>query len=104
MGFLAWIGQTLAPIVLEHGAPMLRDWWKGRVAQPKSKTDQFQQLASNVEQIKTQLDVLNSDLDALNNGFTAREEKLRRWVLTLLIWNVAITSGLLLVAVFAFRR
>jgi hypothetical protein len=104
MGFLAWIGRTLAPIVLKHGAPMLRDWWKGRAAQPKSKTDQVQQLASDVEQLKAQIDVLSSDLDTLNSGFTTREERLRRWVLTLLIWNIAMTLGLVLVAVFAFRR
>jgi len=90
---------------------MLRDWWKGRVAQPRSKTDQFQQLTADIEQLKahaeqvdSNFDVLSAGLDTLNNGLTAREEKLRKWVLTLLLWNAAITLGLLALAALALRR
>jgi hypothetical protein len=33
-----------------------------------------------------------------------REERLRRWLLVLLIWNIVMTIGLVVLAVFALRR
>ena len=99
MGFLISIGRALAPIALEHGGTMVRDWWKGRV----KHTEQFQQLAKDLDQLKEHAARVDSDLDALNNAFTAREERLRKWILTLLIWNLALTSGLLL-TFFALRH
>lgn len=99
MGFFISIGRALAPIALEHGGTMVRDWWKARSKQ----TEQFQQLASDLNQLKEHAMRVDSDLDALNNAFTARENKLRKWILALLIWNLALTSGLLF-AVFALRR
>jgi hypothetical protein len=110
MGFLATILRALAPIALEHGTPLLRDWWKARAAQPKTAPDTFQQLAGDIEQLKSHaeqvdsnLGALNANLERLNDGLTAREERLRRWLLVLAIWNVVTTLGLLLEA-FAFRK
>jgi len=110
MGFLASILRALAPVALEHGTPLLRDWWKARAGQPKSAPDPLQQLAGDIEQLKShaeQVDSnlagLNDNLERLNNGLTAREEKLRRWLLVLAIWNVATTLGLVIEA-FAFRH
>lgn len=109
MAFFASILRALAPLALEHGTPMLRNWWKGRGGQPK--TDPVQQLASDVEQLKahaeqveTNLGQLQSNLEDLNRGLTAREEKMRKWLLVLLAWNIAMTAGLLLVAVFILRH
>lgn len=109
MSFLGWIGRALGPIVLEHSLPLLRDWWKGRADQ--SRTDQLQQLAGHVEQLRahaeqvdSNLITLNSNVEALNNGLSAREERLRKWMLLLLIWNIAISLGLVLIGVWVFRR
>ena len=104
MGILSWIGRTLAPIVLEHGAPILRDWWKARMGQGKPKTDPLHELADAVEQLRQHAARVDSDLDALNNAFTANEEKLRKWVRTLLIWNSVTTLALIAIALFAIRR
>ena len=78
MSFLGWVGRALAPIVLEHSIPLLRDWWKAR--QPGSKADQLQQLAGDVEQLRahaeqvdSNLATINSNLEALNNGLTDRD-------------------------------
>lgn len=103
MGFVGWIGRALGPIVLEHSLPMLRDWWKTRLGQPK-QGQQIEQLASDMEQLKTHAAQLATDLDLLNRGFTEREEKLRKWVLILLIWNIAISVSVALLAIFALRR
>ena len=109
MSFLGWIGRALGPIVLEHSLPLLRDWWKGRAGQ--SRTDQLQQLASDVEQLRAHADqvdsniiTINSNLEVLNTGLTAREERLRRWMLLLLIWNIVISLGLVLIGVWVFRH
>ena len=104
MGFLSWIGRTLAPIVLEHGAPILRDWWKARTGQNKPKTDPVQELADAVEQLRQHAARVDSDLDALNNAFTTNEEKLRKWVLTLLIWNSITTLAVIVLALFVVRH
>lgn len=107
MGFLATILRALGPLALEHGTPMLRNWWKGRGAQPKA--DPLQQLAGDVEQLKTHaeqvdssLDGLNANLERLNSGLTAREEKLRKWLLLIFVWNIVLTAGLL--AIFFLHR
>lgn len=98
MGFVGWIGRALGPIVLEHSLPMLRDWWKTRLTQPK--TEQLQQLASDVEQLKVHASQVVADLESLNNGFTEREERLRKWMLILLGWNAVLTLSLVLLAIF----
>ncbi|HEY6348609.1 MAG TPA: hypothetical protein VI636_04285 [Candidatus Angelobacter sp.] len=109
MGFLASILRALAPLALEHGTPALRNWWKGRSGQPKA--DPLQQMTSDVEQLKvhaeqvdSNLESLNTNLEKLNRGLTAREERMRRWLLVLVVWNVAMTAGLVLLAVFPVRR
>ena len=99
MGFLASMGRALGPIALEHGSTMVRVWWKGRSKQ----TDQFQRLANDLDQLKEHAMRVDSDLDALNNAFTARENKLRKWVLALLIWNVVLTSGFVFAVFFLHR-
>jgi hypothetical protein len=104
MGLLSWIGRTLAPIALEHGAPLVREWWKARLGQNKAVTDQLQQLADAVEQLQQHAARVDADLDALNTAFTANENRLRKWVLTLLIWNACITVLLVVLASFALRH
>ncbi|HEY6972082.1 MAG TPA: hypothetical protein VJA94_22920 [Candidatus Angelobacter sp.] len=99
MGFLASIGRALGPIALEHGSTMVRVWWKGRSKQ----ADQFQQIANELDQLRQHAARVDSDLDALNNAFAARENKLRKWILALLIWNVVLTSGFVLAVVFLRR-
>jgi hypothetical protein len=110
MGFLATILRALAPVALEHGTPLLRDWWKARVAQPRTAPDTLQQLACDIEQLKghaeqvdSNLGALNANLERLNSSLTAREERLRKWLLVLVIWNAVMTVGLL-VGAFALRR
>lgn len=102
MGLLSWIGRTVVPIVLEHSAPIVRDWWKARAGQSKPQIDHVQQLEDAVEQLRQHATRMDSNLDALNSAFAANEDRLRRWVLTLLIWNIVIT--LLLVVSFVVRR
>jgi len=104
MAFFASILRALGPLALEHGTPVLRNWWKGRGGQPK--TDPVQQLTSDVEQLKAHaeqvdfnLEGLNANLEKLNSGLTAREEKMRKWLLVLLLWNIAMTLGLVLLGV-----
>lgn len=99
MGLFASIGRALGPIALEHGSTMVRDWWKARSRQ----ADQFQQVTSDLELLKQHAAKVDSDLDTLNNAFTAREEKLRRWILALVIWNAALTLGVVLAVFFLHR-
>jgi len=47
---------------------------------------------------------LKSDIDTINNAVAEREERLRRWLLALLVWNIVITLALVLLAVFGLRR
>lgn len=110
MGFLASILRALGPLALEHGTPMLRDWWKGRTQQ-KAKTDPFQQLAIELdqlrvhaEQVDSALSTLSGNLEKLNDGLTAREEKMRKALLTLFIWNTVLTLGLLALAGLVLHR
>lgn len=84
---------------------MLRNWWKSRAGQSKTELQQLagevEQLKAHAEQVDANLDALNANLEKLNKGLTEREEKMRKWLLVLLIWNIAITAGLVLLAVFS---
>jgi hypothetical protein len=105
MGWLSFILQALAPIAVEHGGKALRDSMKSRAAQSKppalpAAPDPVELLAAEVDQLKAQAAQLRSDLDVLNQAVAAREEKLRKWLLAVLVWNVAMTLGLVALAVF----
>lgn len=107
MGWLSSILRALAPIAVEHGGQVLRDSLKARAAQNQAQPsghDVIQQLASDVDQLKNYALQLKSDLETVNAAIAAREERMRKWLLALLIWNAIITIVLVLVAVFAFRR
>jgi hypothetical protein len=99
----------LAPIAVEHGGQVLRDSFRSRTAQSQAQAqparpDPIQQLATDVDQLKGYALALKSELDLLNSAIAAREERLRRWLLALMIWNIVMTLGLVLLAVFALRR
>lgn len=107
MGLLSSLLSKYGPLVLEHGAPLLRDWWKTRVAQSTAHGDR-EQLASHIEQLRlhaerveSNLDELKENLERLNSRVAAREENLRRWLLVLVAWNIVMTASLLFVAAFA---
>ncbi|SRR5579859_1588230 len=107
MGWLSSILRALAPIAVEHGQQVLRDSLKSRTAQgaaQPSGTESVQQLVSDVEQLKGYALQLKSDIDTLNAAIAAREERLRRWLLALLLWNAVMTVGLIVVAVLALRH
>jgi hypothetical protein len=99
----------LAPIAVEHGGQVLRDSLKARAGQGQGQPqavgpEVVQQLALDVDQLKAYALQLKSDLDVLNNATAAREERLRRWLLALLVWNIVMTLGLVVLAIFAVRR
>lgn len=100
----------LAPIAVEHGGQVLRDSLKARAAQGQAQQgtpagpDPLQLLAADVDQIKGYVLQLKSDLETLNNVAAGREERLRRWLLLLLCWNILMTIGLVVLAVVAFRH
>ena len=100
----------LAPIAVEHGGQVLRDSLKARAAQGKAQPetpvgpDPLQLLAADVDQLKGYVLQLKSDLETLNNVAAEREERLRKWLLALLVWNIVMTLGLVVLAVFALRR
>jgi hypothetical protein len=105
MGWLTSILRMLAPIAVEHGGQVLRDSLKSRQGQQQTGgPDVLQQLTLDVEQLKAYSLQLKSDLDLLNNATAAREERLRKWLLTLLIWNAVMTLGLIVLAVVALRH
>lgn len=107
MGWLSSILRALAPIAVEHGGQVLRDSLKARAAQNQGQTsgpDPVQQLALDVDQLKTYALQLKSDLETLNAAIAAREERLRKWLLALLIWNILMTIGLVILAVVALRH
>jgi hypothetical protein len=105
MGWLTSILRMLAPIAVEHGGQVLRDSLKARQGQQQTAApDVMQQLMVDVEQLKSYSLQLKSDLDLLNNATAAREERLRKWLLALLIWNAVMTVGLIVLAVVALRR
>jgi len=96
----------LAPIAVEHGGQVLRESLKSRASQSQTQTaaDSIQQLASDLDQAKAYVALLRSDVDALNTAVAAREERLRKWLLALVVWNVVLTLGLVLALVFALRH
>ena len=99
----------LAPIAVEHGGNVLRDSLKARAAQGQAQNapsgpDPLQLLAADVDQIKGYVLQLKSDLEMLNNVAAGREERLRRWLLALLAWNIVMTIGLVVLAVVAWRH
>ncbi len=106
MGWLSSILRMLTPIAVEHGGQILRDSLKSRASQSQAENakDGFQQLASDLDQIKAYTAQLRSDVEVLNTAIAAREERLRKWLLALIIWNVVMTLGLVLALVFALRH
>ncbi len=110
MGWLGSILRMLAPIAVEHGGNVLRDSLKARAAQGQAQAsasagpDPVQLLAADVDQIKGYVLQLKSDLETLNNVAAEREERLRRWLLALLVWNILMTIGLVVLAVVALRH
>jgi len=109
MGWLSSILRMLAPIAVEHGGQVLRDSLKSRAqaqtqASAPSGPDPLQLLAADVDQIKGYVLQLKSDLETLNNVAAGREERLRRWLLGLLAWNILMTIGLVVLAVVALRH
>jgi hypothetical protein len=110
MGWLSSILRVLAPIAVEHGGQVLRDSLKSRAAQGQasaeasSAPDPLQLLAADVDQIKGYVLQLKSDLETLNNVAAGREERLRRWLLGLLAWNILMTLGLVVLALIALRH
>lgn len=96
----------LAPIAVEHGGQVLRESLKSRASQnqAQSTADSVQLLASDLDQVKAFASQLRSDVEALNAAIATREERLRKWLLALLIWNVVLTLGLVLTLVFALRH
>jgi hypothetical protein len=100
----------LAPIAVEHGGNVLRDSLRSRAAQVQAQAgvsagpDPVQLLAADVDQIKGYVLQLKSDLETLNNVAAEREERLRRWLLALLVWNAVMTVGLVVLAVVAWRH
>jgi hypothetical protein len=110
MGWLSSILRVLAPIAVEHGGQVLRDSIKSRAAQGQTQPgtpsgpDPVQLLAADVDQLKVYALQLRSDIDTLNNAAAGREERLRRWLLALLVWNILMTVGLVVIAVVALRR
>jgi len=108
MGWLSSILRMLAPIAVEHGGQVLRDTLKSRATQGQAQSapgpDPLQLLAADVDQIKGYVLQLKSDLETLNNVAAGREERLRRWLLALLVWNTLMTIGLIVLAVVALRH
>ncbi len=108
MGWLGSILRVVMPIAVEHGTQVLRDSLKGRAspgqAQLPEAPNQAQQFALEIEQLKAYSLQLKSDLEALNSVVAAREEKLRKWLLALLIWNITLTTGLIVMVVIALRH
>jgi len=110
MGWLSSILRVLAPIAVEHGGQVLRDQFRSRAAQGQAQPeapagpDPLQLLATDVEQLKAYSLELKSEIETLNTAIAAREERLRKWLLALLIWNAAMTLGLIVLAVIAYRR
>jgi hypothetical protein len=109
MGWLSSILRMLAPIAVEHGGQVLRNSFRARAAQGQAQSappgpDPLQLLTADVDQIKGYVLQLKSDLEMLNNVAAGREERLRRWLLALLVWNIVMTVGLVVIAVVALRH
>ena len=109
MGWLTSILRMLAPIAVEHGGQVLREQLRSRAAaqtQPEAPTgpDPLQLLAEDVDQLKSYSLQLKSELVTLNQGIAEREDQLRKWLLALLIWNAALTIGLIILTILALRH
>jgi hypothetical protein len=110
MGWLSSILRILAPIAVEHGGQVLRDSLKTRSTHGQappgaaSGPDPVQLLSADVDQIKGYVLQLKSDLETLNIVAAGREERLRRWLLGLLVWNIVMTIGLVVLAVVALHH
>lgn len=108
MGWLSSLLRVLAPIAVEHGGQVLRDSFKSRAAQQAQAEaagpDPLQLLATDVDQLKAYSLELKSEIETLNNAVAAREERLRKWLLALLVWNIVMTVSLIVLAVLALRR
>lgn len=106
MGWLSFILRALTPIAVEHGGQVLRDSLKARAAQSQAQAagPDLNQVAADVDQLKAYALELKSEIEILNNTVAAREERLRKWMLALLIWNVVITVGLVVLMIVALRH
>jgi hypothetical protein len=106
MGWLASILRALAPIAVEHGGQVLRDSLKARTSQSQAQPagPDLNQVAADVDHLKAYALELKSEIDTLNQAVAAREEKLRKWLLALLVWNAAITVALVVIAILALRH
>src|SRR5580765_2040870 len=106
MSWLSSILRVLAPIAVEHGGQVLRDSFKSRAAQPASPAgpDPLQLLATDVDQLKAYSLELKAEIETLNIAIAAREERLRKWLLALLIWNAMMTLGVIVLAVVGLRH
>jgi hypothetical protein len=107
MSWLSSILRVLAPIAVEHGGQVLRDSFKSRTAQgqaPPAGPDPLQLLATDVDQLKAYSLELKAEIETLNIAIAAREERLRKWLLALLIWNAMMTLGVIVLAVVALRH
>jgi hypothetical protein len=106
MSWLSSILRVLAPIAVEHGGQVLRDSFKSRATQPASPAgpDPLQLLATDVDQLKAYSLALKAEIETLNIAIAAREERLRKWLLALLIWNAMMTLGVIVLAVVGLRH
>jgi hypothetical protein len=103
----------MAIFYIAHAGANRRGAWRtglARHAQTQTQAsapsgpDPLQLLAADVDQIKGYVVQLKSDLETLNNVAAGREERLRRWLLALLVWNILMTIGLIVLAVVALRH
>jgi hypothetical protein len=108
MGWLSSILRMLAPIAVEHGGHVLREQLRSRAGQgapvAPAGPDPLQLLAEDIDQLKTYSLQLKSDVETLNHVMAEREDRLRKWLLALLIWNAVMTVGMVLLAVLALRH
>jgi hypothetical protein len=106
MGWLTSILRALAPIAVEHGGQVLRDSLKARASQGQTQPagPDLNQVAADVDQLKAYALELKSEIETVNQAVAAREEKLRKWLLALLVWNAAITAALVVIAILALRH
>jgi len=106
MGWLSSILRVLAPIAVEHGGQVLRDSFKARTAQSQAQPagPDLNQVAADVDQLKAYALELKSEIETLNQAIAAREERLRKWLLALLIWNALMTVALVILASVALRH
>src|ERR1700727_3718735 len=109
MGWLTSILRMLAPIAVEHGGQVLRDQLRSRAAQGQAQgaptgPDPLELLATDIDQLKTYSLQLKSDVETLTSTIAERDARLRKWLLWRLIWNAAMTIGMVLLAILARRH